>query len=180
MQSISLADLLTQELHAEADTCRRFMDAIPEDKLTWKASDKSHTLGGLAMHLAEIIDGVSEMATHSVFEAQNIRADFKQPQSLAEVHRALDAAVEAAAGRISRLSNEQFMEDWRLVAGEDTIVIWPRYQVLRGTMLNHIVHHRGQMGVYLRLVGATVPWCYGPSGDEAPNFPKPEVEPAAV
>ncbi|MDA1313350.1 MAG: DinB family protein [Acidobacteria bacterium] len=163
---MSLTQGLIGELEQEAATTRRVLERVPDDKLGWKPHSKSMSLGQLALHIANTPGTVSELA------AQNdvTPPDFNQPQadSTAQVLAAHDASVAKAKTYLAGLSDEAAMEEWRVVAGGQTVMAMPRIGLLRGIMLNHWYHHRGQMTVYLRQLDVPVPSVYGPSADENP------------
>lgn len=163
---MSFTQPLIGELEQEAATTRRVLERVPEDKLGWKPHAKSMSLGQLALHIANTPGNVAELA------AQNdvTPPDFQQAEagSKEEVLTALDEAVAKAKAYLARLSDEAAMEEWRVVAGGQTVMAMPRIGLLRAIMLNHWYHHRGQMTVYLRELDVPVPSIYGPSADENP------------
>ena len=170
---MSIAQSFLAELEQEAQTTRKFLERLPEDKLTWKPHEKSMTAGQLALHIAQSVGNVVQMAMMNPAPAPDFGMANPQPESVAEVLKAHDEAVETVKKILPTISDEQMHETWR-VAGPDgkEVLSMPRVALLRSIMLNHWYHHRGQFGVYLRLTGAKVPSSYGPSGDELPDFMK--------
>ena|SRR5688572_20598879 len=158
--------LLLQELEQEAQTTRRVLERVPDDRLDWKPHAKSMTLGQLAMHIATVPGGVADMSTKSPYQVP----EFTQPsaKSAAELLTALEQSVAMAKQRLGGLSDATLAEPWRLMHGDREVMTMPRGALLRSIMLNHWYHHRGQLSVYLRQLGVPVPSIYGPSADENP------------
>jgi uncharacterized damage-inducible protein DinB len=95
-----------------------------------------------------------------------------QPESVEQILAALDESIAMVRKVLPTITDAQLAETWKMVVDGQVVLSMPRYNVLRSILLNHWYHHRGQFGVYLRLVGAKVPSAYGPSGDEMPDFMK--------
>jgi uncharacterized damage-inducible protein DinB len=167
---MSQAQTLLAEFEQEAQTTRKFLERLPEDKLTWQPHEKSMTAGQLALHIATVPGGVMQMALAEKFPMPDTGRP--QPNSMAEVLAAMDDSVATVRKLLPTVSDEQMQGMWTLVIDGKDILSMPRAAVLRNILLNHWYHHRGQFGVYLRLVGAKVPSAYGPSGDEMPDFLK--------
>lgn len=168
---MSLVQTLLAEFEQEAKTTRRFLERLPKDRLTWKPHEKSLTAGQLALHLAQTVGNVAQMAMQDTLEVPNFDRPNPQPQSVDEVLQAHDQAVETVRKILPTFSDAALQATWRMVspAGKEYLAM-PRAMLLRMIMMNHWIHHRGQFGVYLRLLGAKVPSSYGPSGDELPDF----------
>lgn len=163
---MNLIDAMGMEYQHESALTRKVLERIPEDKLGWKPHAKSMTLGRLASHLAEIQGWVKSAIELDVMD---IPEDFEplDAASKEEILRVFDAnAAEAAKAFKSGLPNEKLMDSWKLTRGGQTMIEMPRLQVIRGFVLSHQIHHRGQMSVYLRLNDIPVPAIYGPSADE--------------
>lgn len=169
-QQPTLTQRLVAEIQNEAQTTRRLIQAIPVDQLQFRAHEKSHTLGGLASHIATVTSGIIDMAAVETCDASDISAEFDAPDSVGTVLETFDASTKKALDFVGGLDDEQLDATWTLTAGGKTIMTMSRYDVIRNILMNHIYHHRGQLGVYLRLAGAKVPSTYGPSGDEPPVF----------
>lgn len=159
-------DALIQELEQEAQTTRRVLERVPNDKLGWKPHDKSMSLGQLALHVATVPANVSNMAMQSPLQMPDMTQ--AEASSAAELIPALDQSVKQARDNLARLDDSDMAATWTLQAGEKEIMSVPRAGLLRSIMLNHWYHHRGQLSVYLRLLGVPVPSIYGPSADENP------------
>ena len=163
---MSIVESLLQELEQEAQTTRRVLERVPQDRLAWKPHPKSMSLGQLALHVATTPGGVAEMCQQSPFQIP----EFTQPgaSTSAELIQAHDESVAKAQKILRGMDDAALGKIWRVVNGEQEVMTMPVGAVLRTIMLNHWYHHRGQLSVYLRQVGALVPSIYGPSADENP------------
>ena len=163
---MSMIQGLIQELEQEAQTTRRVLERVPDDRLDWKPHVKSMSLGQLALHVATTPGGVAAMSQQSPFAVP----EFTQAsaKSASELVPALDQSVAQAREILRTLDDEALGKIWRLMDGDREIMALPVGALLRSIMLNHWYHHRGQLSVYLRQVGVPVPSIYGPSADENP------------
>ena len=163
---MSTVELLLQELEQEAQTTRRVLERVPNDRLSWKPHDRSMSLGQLALHIASVPGAIAEISQISPFPVPK----FEQPSatSAAELIPALDESLEKARTILRRLDDADLAKVWRVMDGDREVMAIPVGAVLRTIMLNHWYHHRGQLSVYLRQVGVPVPSIYGPSADENP------------
>ena len=163
---MSLAHAMLAEFEQEAKTTRKFLEQVPNDKLAWKPHEKSHTAGELALHIATTPRGVLQLA----FTDQSPLPDFSklwtQPQSVQEILSALDQSIDFVRKELPKLDDAALQKTWSGLVNGKPVMSMPKAALLRFIMLNHWIHHRGQLGVYLRLLGAKVPSSYGPSGDE--------------
>lgn len=164
-----LADSLIQELDMEAATTRRVLERVPDGQMAWRPAEKARTLGQLALHIATTPGAVASLASTSPVQVPPF-ADEPAATTTAELLAALEQSVARARGLVDAMSDEALMATWRLQAGEREILAMPRIAFLRSVMLNHWYHHRGQLSVYLRLLGVPLPSIYGPSADENPFF----------
>jgi uncharacterized damage-inducible protein DinB len=157
---------LLQELDQEAQTTRRVLERVPGDRLGWKPHDRSMSLGQLALHVATIPGAIAEISRISPFPVP----EFVQPApgSAGELVPALEQSVAKARAILREMDDAALGAMWRVTDGEREVMALPVAAVLRSIMLNHWYHHRGQLAVYLRQVGALVPSIYGPSADENP------------
>ena len=165
-----IAQALLSEFEREAATTRRFLERLPADKLTWKPHEKSMTAGQLALHIAGTPGGVLSMSLPDAHEVPDFSNGHPQPQSIDEVLKAHDESVAAVQKILPTIDDEKLRKTFTVTAGGKPVMALPRVGFLRMIMLNHWIHHRGQFGVHLRLLGAKVPSSYGPSGDEMPSF----------
>jgi uncharacterized damage-inducible protein DinB len=144
---------------------RKSLERIPEGKSDWKPHPKSTTLNGLATHLATICHWAEAIVGQDSFDVAT--APPQQPlKTKAEILAAFDKSAATARKAIETASDEQLMKPWSLMAGGNTVFTMPRAGVIRSFIMNHMIHHRAQLGVYLRLNDVAVPSIYGPSADE--------------
>jgi len=164
----SIAQAFLAEFETQAPVTRRFLERLPEDKLTWKPHEKSMTAGQLAYHLAFVPGGVVRFAQSSPKQAGNF--NFPQPASIQEVLDKLDESIAIVHEILPTYDDVAMQEAWRLMAGDLEVLALPRELFLRDIMFSHWYQHRGQFSVYLRLLGIPVPASWGPSADEPPLF----------
>ena len=155
------------ELKHEAASTRKMLECVPLDKLTWKPHEKSTELGKLAKHTASLSSWVSRALTTDELDfAKGRPAPAPDFTTTAELLAILDTNVAQALKDLENTSNETFMQLWTLRQGEKVYMTMPKAAVIRHMALNHAVHHRGQLSVYLRLLDVAVPGMYGPTADE--------------
>ena len=159
------------EFEAQAPITRTFLERLPADKLTWKPHPKSMSAGQLALHLAQVPGGVIQLAKHDVAPAPKL-GEPPQPASLQEVLESFDRSVTTVRSTLSQFDDVAMRQDWGFEQDGKLLFTVPRVQFLRDIMLNHWYQHRGQFGVYLRLLDVKVPASYGPSADEPPVLPR--------
>lgn len=158
---------LLAELNQEGQTTRRVLERVPKNKLEWTPHAKSMTLGQLALHLANLPGAISELATRPTFDVKT-PVPLPNATSVDQILSTHDDSVAKAGKVLASMDDEGLNAPWSLVNGDQEIMTMPRSSLLRTLMLNHTYHHRGQLTVYLRQVGALVPAIYGPSADERP------------
>lgn len=166
---MSIAEELLTEFEVQAPITRRFLEHLPEDKLTWKPHKKSMTAGQLALHIAKVPGGIVQLVAANPVEARDAFV-FPQPATFAEVLEAHDECVVTARNVLPSYDDAAMRETWRLVAGGKEVFAQPRVTFLRDVMFSHLYQHRGQFSVYLRLLNIAVPSTWGPSADELPRF----------
>jgi uncharacterized damage-inducible protein DinB len=166
---MSLCEPLAAELRQEAATTRRLLERVPEESFGWKPHEKSMALGRLAGHIAELPTLIAPALTQDELDFAAGNYQPFNPTSVAELLERFDRNVADAAGLLSGQTDERMQEPWRLRSGEQVLFELPRAAVVRTMALNHIVHHRGQLSVYLRLLDVPLPSIYGPSADEGPG-----------
>ncbi len=169
--TMTLAETLLQELEMEAVTTRRVLERVPDDQLSWRPADRSRTLGELAQHIAVNPGSVSMMASQNPASPPDFQQADPVPTTTAELLTVLDSSMAQARHLLGGMSDSDLLETWRMTAGGHDVMVMPRIALLRAVLLNHWYHHRGQLSVYLRQVGAKVPSIYGPSADENPFAP---------
>ena len=166
---MSISQMILPEFEHEMANTRKTLERVPDDKFAWKPHEKSMTLGGLATHLSNIPSW-----TKNTFEQDELNlAPEGQPvprleeaKSTAELLESFDKHVTAARAALESATDDKWLGKWSLLLGEKTIFTLPRTAVMRGFVMNHLIHHRAQLGVYLRLLDVPVPSIYGPSADE--------------
>jgi uncharacterized damage-inducible protein DinB len=166
-QTMTLIEGLLQEFEREAQTTRRVLERVPNDKLQWRPHPKSRTLGELALHIATSPAGVAELSAQSPAQAPRFAGE-PSPQNVSELMSTLDRTVERTKALLGGMDDLAATETWRLMNGDRELLAMPRIAFLRAIMLNHWYHHRGQLTVYLRELDVAVPSIYGPSADENP------------
>lgn len=161
---MSISAALLPEFDHEMATTRTTLERVPEANFAWKPHEKSMSLGQLASHIAEMPGwGVAGLTMDSLD-----LANYKPwlGSSRAEVLGVFDKNVAGARKAIEGAADATYMSNWSLTKGGQTMMTMPKIAVVRTFVLNHIIHHRGQLSVYLRLNNVSVPSIYGPSADE--------------
>ena len=161
-----LVDALLVELDQEAQTTKRVLERIPDDKLSWKPHPKSFSLGQLALHIASGPGNIAAGAAQDTFEAPNFSQP--EPKSRQEVLETFSKSLASAKDTLNKMDDARLMSTWSLTRNGKVLMSVPRIGFLRSILMNHTYHHRGQLSVYLRLLDVPVPSIYGPSADENP------------
>ena len=165
-----IAASLLAEFEQELSTTRKFLERVPAERLDWRPHEKSMTVGQLALHIAQTPAGVLRLSERDEAAPPNFGAGRSQPATVREVLDALDDSAAYLRQTLPTIDDRRMRDTFRMVQNGQAIMALPRAAFLRSTMLNHWYHHRGQLGVYLRLLGVAVPSSYGPSGDEPPSL----------
>ena len=166
---MSLSQILLPEFDHEMANTRKVLERLPADKLNWKAHEKSNTIGWVAAHLAEIPRWPETMLTQDSLDIAppgGQRYQMPKAESVPAILERFDKNVAAGRAAIAAASDEDFAKPWSLLNGGRVVFTLPRSAVLRGSVLNHSIHHRAHLCVYLRLNDVPVPALYGPSADE--------------
>jgi uncharacterized damage-inducible protein DinB len=149
----------------EVQQTRKALEAIPNDQLNYKPHDKSYTIGGLAQHIAQLPFLVG--ATIRTDELDFAKVPKQEPlTSTQQILALFDQTAADARAAFAELRPEQLAETWTFRVGDHVVFTAPRGATLRSFCISHMIHHRGQLTVYLRLLNARVPGLYGPSADE--------------
>src|SRR5262245_36714048 len=165
---MALKDALLPEFDREMESTRKTLERVPEDKFDWKPHEKSMAMGRLASHIANLFCWVSvALQTDSADIAPAGEPPRKDPKTTAELVETFDRNVASARAALAEASDETLRAPWTMIAGGRTIFTAPRVAALRTFVMNHSIHHRAQLGVYLRLNDIPVPSVYGPSADES-------------
>ncbi len=165
-----ICDTLIPEFDQEMKTTRKCLERIPDDQFTYKPHPKSFDMGSLAMHIATMLGwGVVTMQSESFDYAPVGGEPFVAPvaKTTAELLAAFDKGAADFRAALLATDDAAMMTPWSLLGGGVAMFTMPRIAVVRGMILNHIIHHRGQLSVYLRLCDIAVPSIYGPSADES-------------
>ena len=166
---MSIAESLLPEFDREMGLTRRVLERVPDGQFAWKPHEKSMTLGRLAEHLAELPQWLGVSITESGIDMSTQRPpDYRSPDTRANVLAMFDKNVTQARGALNGRTDAELMAPWTLKNQGKEIFTMPKAVVIRGFAMNHMIHHRGQMMVYLRLQNVPVPSVYGPSADESP------------
>ena len=166
---MSVSQLLLEEFDAEMANTRKTLERVPS-KPDFKPHEKSMPLGRLASHVAEMAGfGVSVMTTPALdFSKQEYKP--LQFESAAQVLRVFDEGAAKGRAALAGVSDAAWNEPWKLSFQDKTIFAGSRFLAYREMFLNHLVHHRAQLGVYLRLNDTPLPATYGPSADDRMGF----------
>jgi uncharacterized damage-inducible protein DinB len=166
---MTYAQSILPEFDQEMANTRKVLERVPEDKLDWRPHAKSNTIGWNANHLAEMPGWVAMTIGKSSLDiAPPGAAAYQSPKgrTRAEILEVFDKNVAAARQAISAAKDEEMDKPWSLLKGSQTLFTMPRRAVVRTFVINHIIHHRAVLCVYLRLNDVPVPGMYGPSGDD--------------
>jgi uncharacterized damage-inducible protein DinB len=164
---MSIAESLLPEFDREMGVTRRLLERVPDGQFAWKPHEKSMTLGRLAEHLAELPWWCRITILDSGIDMSSGRApDYVPPATRSAVLDMFDKHLAGARAALNGRTDAELMAPWTLKAQGKEIFTMPKAAVLRGFVMNHMIHHRGQMSVYLRLQNVPVPSMYGPSADE--------------
>ena len=162
---MSIASTLVADLEAEAKLTRTMLAVVPEDRFPWKPHEKSMSLGQLASHLAETPAWTGSMLEPAMdFAAMGDYRPFLA-RSRGELLATFEANHAAAAGALRGRDDRAMNEAWTMKNGPTVLLTQPRKDALRCILVHHAVHHRGQLSVYLRLLGVPLPPLYGPTAD---------------
>ena len=163
---MSLAESLLMEFDQEAQTTKRVLERVPDDKLTWKPHPTSFSLGQLAQHIASGPGQIAAAVVPDTFEFPN--SPRPEAKSRQEVLETFSKSMASARATLKSMDDARLLSDWTLTKNGKVLMSVPRIGFLRSILMNHTYHHRGQLSVYLRMLEVPVPSIYGPSGDENP------------
>jgi uncharacterized damage-inducible protein DinB len=164
---MSIAESLLPEFDREMGLTRRVLERVPDGQFAWKPHEKSMTLGRLAEHLAELPFWLTITIKESGIDLGAGRPpDYRSPDTRDAVVGMFDKNVADARAALIGRADGELMAPWTLKHQGKEVFTMPKIAVIRGFAINHMIHHRGQMMVYLRLQNVAVPSIYGPSADE--------------
>ena len=155
------------DLAHEISTTRRVLERVPDEHLSWKPHAKSFSLGHLALHIANLLLWQITTVRQDGLDLATLPQGQPEPSSRDEVLRRFDENAATLREAMESLDDAALQEPWTLRRGDHVVFQQPRLAVLRGMGISHLVHHRGQLSVYLRLLDVPVPPIYGPTADEA-------------
>jgi len=166
---MALKDGLLSEFDHEMGATRRLLERVPEADLAWTPHDKSFPLGHLAAHIANLPNwiGIAMDSTELDALEAGMNARPAPPQTVAELLQRFDDNVRKARAKIDEQTDPAFLAPWTLKNAGEALFTMPKLSVLRTFVMNHLIHHRGQLTVYLRLRNVPLPSIYGPTADES-------------
>jgi uncharacterized damage-inducible protein DinB len=162
---VPIVDALLPEFDHEMATTRKLLERVPEQKLDWKPHAKSMSLGELATHVANIIWWGEVTLAEAEFDAEGMGRETPAADR-AQLLQRFDRNVNATRANLAGKTDAEMMAPWTLRNGSKTFFTMPKAAVWRSFVMNHLVHHRAQLGVYLRLNDVPLPSIYGPTADE--------------
>ena len=163
---MSIREALLPEFDHEIGTTRKLLERVPEDKWDWTPHEKSMKLGRLACHVAETPQFAVAVATSDSIDFAKGGYQLIDAPGRKQLLEAFDKLAAEARAAIAGSEDEDLGKPWSMFYDGKPIMTMPKAGVLRTVMMNHMIHHRGQLSVYLRLTGTPVPSIYGPSADE--------------
>lgn len=167
---MTMVQTLLSEFDQEMQTTRRVLERVPEGRFDWKPHAKSMSMGRLASHVAELVGWVMTTLERDALDMNPPGGPTYEPRTYAasgDLLAAFDANVAASRRTLAATPDARLGETWTLLSAGEALLSMPRGAVLRTFVFNHVIHHRGQLSVYLRESGVPVPSIYGPSADES-------------
>jgi uncharacterized damage-inducible protein DinB len=164
-----ISNSLLPEFDQEMGGTRKALERVPESKFDFKPHEKSMSLAQLASHLAELTSWTVPTLKQPSLDIAPPGGPAYEPyvaSSSSELLSRFDKNVAEARAALASCEDPEMMQNWSLLMGGNALFTMPRVAVFRGMIMNHVIHHRGQLTVYLRLIGVPVPALYGPSADE--------------
>jgi uncharacterized damage-inducible protein DinB len=162
---MTIPELFLQEFDLEMPSTQRILERVPEASFSWQPHEKSMTLGRLASHVAELPARCATIVTTETYVRQPGTPPYLAASS-AELLEKFSATTAGARAALLTLRDDQLSVIWTIKMGDRTIASLPRVMALRRVFMNHHIHHRAQLGVYLRLLNIPIPGMYGPSADD--------------
>jgi uncharacterized damage-inducible protein DinB len=164
---MAIKDAFVAELKYESSLTKKMLEKVPLDKKEWKPHEKSMTLGRLATHVAENIHWVTDIIHIDDFDfMKNYNFNPRTANSTEELLEIFQTNLDKAIDDLSNVSDDDLAKKWIVRRGEQIMFNTPKKVAIRSWAINHMIHHRGQLSVYLRLLDVPVPGMYGPSADE--------------
>lgn len=167
----TIVEQLLPEFETEYGNTRKFLALVPDDKITWKPHEKSMELGRLAWHLSDFPSWCAHVFDRDVLAFKSEDGAQMKRAWEGKTHEQMlarfDADFQDARAALAATNDDAMTHHWKFEWDGQAMIDEPRSDVYRKWVINHMVHHRAQLGVYLRLLGVPIPGCYGPSADEA-------------
>ena len=159
-------ETLLTELEHEASSTKKMLERVPAEKFDWKPHEKSFSLGRLAAHVAELHSWVGFTVNHDELDLATMNYKPAEVHTSSDLMKLFEDQLSQAKQDIQNVSDETMMKAWTLRNKDQVYFSMPKIAVLRSMVVKHIVHHRAQLSVYLRLLDIPVPGMYGPTADE--------------
>jgi uncharacterized damage-inducible protein DinB len=161
-----LNETMIPEIRHEGTQTRKMLERVPFDQFSWKPHDKSNSLGRLAVHIAEIPLWTARILENSEFDLANRNYQPAPVTSTEDIVALLDKNIGVAIASLEKASDEDLKASWTVKRGTHVVFSSPRAAAIRNMAMNHLIHHRAQLSVYLRLLNVAIPGMYGPSADD--------------
>jgi uncharacterized damage-inducible protein DinB len=163
---MKMIDSLIREFECEAETTRKHLERLPNDKLDWQPHEKSFTAGALASHIVDCVRWADSIFNTEGFDIDPTSYKPYQATSVDDLLKTFDESVTTCKQALAVATDATIMQPWRLAIMGRPRWEKPKEEVFRDFTLSHLIHHRGQFSVYLRLLNIPVPGSYGPTADE--------------
>ena len=166
---MTYTEIFLADLEREIPVSRRVLERVPDGRSEWRPTEKAMPMSGLTMMVALMPEWLAMMVDMDELDIAPKGGSNYRPEPMRtsrELVRGLEAAAEKGRAALRKTNDAHLLKNWRLLSGGKVLMETPRHVQIRDGVLNHWVHHRGQLTVYLKILGAKVPWIYGPSGDE--------------
>ncbi len=154
------------DLDYELGATRRLLENLPENKMDWKPHDKSWSLAEISTHIVQLLSWQEGILRHNSFDLKSIDDKAQIIYSREKLLELFDNYVLKLKSRLNAMSDRELAKEWTLYNGEKVINRQPKFAAFRTTCLSHLIHHRGQLTVYLRLLDVPLPPVYGPTADQ--------------
>ncbi len=157
---------MLNEIEHEGAQTKRMLERVPIDKFHWKPHDKSREIGQLAVHVAQIPAWTSRILAATDFDMRNFKREIPEIKTADDLVKLSEVNIQKAVEDLQKAVDEELFAMWTFRRGDQVVFSLPRAAAIRSMAMNHLVHHRGQLSVYLRLLNIPVPGMYGASADE--------------
>jgi uncharacterized damage-inducible protein DinB len=157
---------MIKEIEHEGSQTKKILERIPIDQFDWKPHEKSKTIGALAIHVSQLPSWTSRVLSASEFDMVTMNREVPEIKTSNDLVKILEHNIKKAIEDLQKADDEDMMAIWTFRRGDQVVFTMPRAAVIRSMAINHLIHHRGQLSVYLRLLNIPVPGMYGPSADE--------------